>query len=105
MSIEWLLVKNKDTKTQKKVLQNTQKEDELSDNIYNPSFEIALCCDCGYEGTYAHGKKDFNYLGKGKKGFINFECPNCKRRIQYQFSTTKTTIKKSILRFLLRVFR
>ena len=51
MSIEWLLVKNKDTKTQKKVLQNTQKEDELSDNIYNPSFEIALSCDCGYEGV------------------------------------------------------
>jgi len=99
MSIEWLLVKNKDTKIQKKVLQRTQKENELSDKIHNKLFEIDLRCDCGYEGTYAYNKKDFNFVGKDKKGLAYFECPNCKRRLQHEISTTKTKIQKKIFRF------
>ncbi len=111
MSIEWLLIKNKEIEAQRKTLQSTQKEkdctqinqmtgwDSSSSKVPNLPFEIELHCDCGYEGTVVRGKTDFKFIGKGKKNFAYFECPNCKRHLRYDCSTGKIKIKKGVFGF------
>lgn len=72
--------------------------------IRNGHYVIDLNCPCGWEGTCTYGKLDAELLGKDRKGFIYFECPKCKRHLQYDPVTGKIRTKKGILGFLLGRF-
>lgn len=61
---------------------------------------IDLACLCGYEGTVTYGGMDFKLFGKDRKGFLYFECPECKRHLQYDPITGKIRSRKGILGFL-----
>ena len=61
---------------------------------------IDLVCVCGYEGTVTYGQMDFELLGKDKKGFLYFGCPECKHHLQYDPITGKIKTRKGILGFL-----
>lgn len=134
MSIEWILMKTTDIEAQRKVLEKAHKEGRLSDEVYNKKlrelnqvsnscedesqlggnklgakvkdrhFEIDLRCDCGYEGTVTCGEMDVKLVGKDKKGFVHFECPSCKRHLQYDCSDGTVKTAKSLLDVLLRRF-
>jgi hypothetical protein len=135
MSIEWLLTKAPDTETQKKALERTQEEGELSDKVHDSkpkepnrtaengqpegqpkdihassaetqgrASEIDLRCDCGYEGTVALGEMDSKLTGKDEKGTVFFDCPDCGRHLQYDYSTGKIKAKKGVLGALLGRF-
>ena len=58
---------------------------------------IDLVCVCGYEGTVTYGQMDFELLGKDKKGFMYFGCPECKRHLQYDPIAGKIKTRKGIL--------
>ena len=108
MSIEWLLVKNKDSEEKQKNSPRAQQEgkddqkSELDENLSgfdarNFPSEIELRCSCGYEGIVSKSKSDFKFLRQDKKSCIYFECSNCKRHLKYDCSTGKVKIKKGIL--------
>lgn len=88
MSIEWLLVKNKDTDKQK------GKPDKESPN------EVKLHCHCGLEGMFSINRTDFEFLGEDKKGYAYFVCTNCTRHLRYDISTGKIKIKKGAFGFV-----
>jgi len=67
-------------------------------------FTCDLICPCGYEGTVTYGQMDFELLGKDRKGFLYFKCPECKRHLQYDPITGKIKTKKGILGLLLGRF-
>ena len=92
MSIEWLLVKNKDIEEQK------GKPDKESPSVetQKSSNELILHCDCGFEGIFSMSKADFEFLGEDNKGYAYFQCTNCTRHLRYDISTGKTKIKKGI---------
>ena len=107
MSIEWLLVKNKDSKAQQKNTQHNQKEekddqkikrDEESSSVETQKSpnELKLHCDCGFEGIFSMSKADFEFLGEDNKGYAYFQCTNCTRHLRYDISTGKTKIKKGV---------
>jgi predicted RNA-binding Zn-ribbon protein involved in translation (DUF1610 family) len=79
-------------------------EDSLGAKMQCRHFEIDLRCDCGYEGTATIDKMDSTLSKKRKKGFAYFECPNCKRHLQYDCLTGKIKTKKGILKVLLGRF-
>ncbi len=58
---------------------------------------IDLVCVCGYEGTVTYGQMDFRLLGKDRKGFLYFECPECERHLQYDPISGKIKARKGIL--------
>jgi hypothetical protein len=87
MSIEWLLVKTKGTDEHK---------DSLVKELPN---EVKLNCNCGFEGIYATYQADFKFIGKDKKGYAYFRCPNCTRHLWYDISNGKTKIKKRFFHF------
>lgn len=65
--------------------------------IQNGHYIIDLSCTCSYKGVMSHEKMDFKLLGKDKKGFIYFECPKCKKHLQWNCMTGKVKVKESIL--------
>ncbi|MEW6171032.1 MAG: hypothetical protein AB1472_05705 [Candidatus Omnitrophota bacterium] len=73
--------------------------------ISNGHFIIELNCPCGCSGTVTHGKLDFKLLGKDKKGFLYFECPKCKKHLQYDNVTGKVKAQSGILGFLFGRFK
>lgn len=72
----------------------------LGAKIRNGHYVIDLNCPCGWEGTCTYGKLDAELLGKDRKGFIYFECPRCKRHLQYDPVTGKIKTRKGIFGFL-----
>jgi hypothetical protein len=72
----------------------------LGAKIQNGHYVIELRCPCGYEGTVTYGRMEFVLLGKDKKGFLYFKCPECKRHLQYDPITGKIKTQKGILGFL-----
>jgi len=89
---------------------NSENESQLRDG-YLPSpkvkkrqFELDLRCECGYEGTVIQNNMDTNLPEKQKKGFVYFECPSCKRHLQYDCLTGKIKTKKGIWGVLLGKF-
>lgn len=68
--------------------------------VQNGHYVIDLECPCGYKGTETFGKMDFKLLGKDRKGFLYFGCPECERHLQYDPITGKIRSRKGILGFL-----
>jgi hypothetical protein len=93
-----------------KKIQDYETERQLRDvgilgaKIQNGHYVIELHCPCGYEGTVVYGQMDFELLGKDRKGFLYFKCPECKRHLQYDPVTGRIRTKKGILGFLLGRF-
>jgi hypothetical protein len=89
-----------------KKIQDYETERQLRDvgvlgaKIQNGHYVIDLRCPCGYEGTVTYGQMDFELLGKDRKGFLYFSCPECKCHLQYDPVTGKIKTKKGILGFL-----
>lgn len=111
MSIEWLLVKNKESEAQQKNSSRDQQEekdnqkgkpDEQSPSVETQKSpnELKLHCSCGYEGIFSMSKADFEFLGEDKKGYAYFKCTNCTRHLRYDISTGKVKIIKGILSVL-----
>ena len=59
-----------------------------------------ICPRCGREGENTFGNVCFRVLGKDRKGFLYFECPDCKEHLQYDPVTGQIRIRKGILGFL-----
>lgn len=94
---------NQETKNCK---EERQHKDEYSSSAktQNRHPEIDLRCDCGFEGTVTCDKMYPRLLEKDKKDFVYFECPNCKRHLQYNYLTGNIKTKKGIFRALLCKF-
>ena len=103
-------VYNKKLKELYKAAVNSQGQSRLRDESILPAklqdqqFEIDLRCDCGYEGAVTCGEMDVKLVGKDKKGFVHFECPSCKRHLQYDCSNGTVKTAKGLLDVLLRRF-
>lgn len=68
--------------------------------IRNGHIIINLNCPCGWQGIVTHGQMQAELLGKDRKGFIYFQCPQCKEHLQYAPTSGKVKIRKGILGFL-----
>jgi len=131
MSIEWLLAKTTGDVTQKRPPGKSREQDGLSDknhglrssepkqaedrdkeslhkavcsssaNIQNRASETIFRCRCNYAGTINPVKADFKLLRTDNNGVAYFECPNCKRRFQYELTTGQIKIQKGLLGVLL----
>ena len=74
-------------------------------DMKNGHIVIKLVCPrCGTEGENTCGNISFRILGKDCKGFLYFECPQCKEHLQYNNITGHMKIRKGILGFLFRKF-
>lgn len=76
----------------------------LSPEIKHRQIELNFRCECGFEGTVNQDNMDKKLPEKHKKGFVTFECPNCKRQIQYDHSTGTYRTPKGILGVLFGKF-
>lgn len=72
--------------------------------IQNGHIIINLNCPCGWQGIVTHGQMQAELLGKDRKGFIYFQCPQCKEHLQYDSITGKIKTRKGILGFVFRRF-
>jgi len=63
-----------------------------------------LCPRCGTGGEVTYGSISFRILGKDQKGFLYFECPDCKEHLQYDPMTGRIRIRKGLLGFLFGKF-
>ncbi len=61
---------------------------------------LELSCSCGWKGIVTCGEMDARLLGKDPKGFIYFECAQCKRHLRYDPIQGKTATRKGVLGFL-----
>lgn len=100
-------VYNSKAKELNKKIKDYEMEGQLKDagvlgaaKIRNRHYVIDLNCPCGWEGTCTYGKLDAELLGKDRKGFIYFECPSCKRHLQYDPVTGRIRTQKGLLGFL-----
>lgn len=75
-----------------------------SAKMQNRTSEINFRCRCGYAELVNNSTTDFKLLRTDSKGFIYFECPNCKRHLRHNLSTGTIKIKKGFLGFLLGKF-
>ena len=97
---------NKKIEELNKKISDYEAESELEDEavlgvkVEDGHCVIDLKCPCGCGGTVTFGKLDFKVLGKDGKGYIYFECPVCKERLQYDPLTGNTKTRKGILGFL-----
>lgn len=74
-------------------------------SVSNEHIVIKLKCPrCGTEGENTCGSISFRILGKDRKGFLSFECPNCKEHLKYDPITGRISIRKGILGFLFSKF-
>jgi len=81
---------------------NSAAKNDLDNGSSIPKIEdehwvIDLVCVCGYKGTVTYGQMDFKVLGKDKKGFLYFGCPECKLHLQYDPLTGKIKTRRGIL--------
>jgi len=68
-------------------------------------FVVKLKCpSCGTEGENVYGKLDFKVLGKDTEGFMYFECPDCKKHLQFDVMTGTIKYQKGLLGFLFGKF-
>ncbi len=101
--------------SQKEVLDAKIKDYEAAEQVKEMGFKgikisdghflIELNCPCGCSGTVTYGKMDFKLLGKDKKGFLYFECPKCKKHLQYDNVNGKIKLQSGILGFLFGRFK
>ena len=66
-------------------------------NVRENHFTIKLTCRCGWSDVVSYVNMDAILLGKDKKGFIYFQCPNCWSKLQFDSKTGKTKTRKGIL--------
>lgn len=66
-------------------------------NIQDGHIVIDLSCPCSYKSIFTYNKMDFALLGKDRKGYLYFECPECKQHLQYDPLTRKIRTKRGIL--------
>ena len=94
---------NKKMEDMNKRISNYELEKNIKDlgirgaKVQNGYYVIDLECPCGYKGVETFGKMDFKLLGKDKKGFLYFGCPECERHLQYDPVTGKIKTRKGIL--------
>ncbi len=74
----------------------TEHRGDSTPKVRERHWVIDLARLCGYEGTVTYGQIDFELLGKDRKGFLYFRCPECKRHLQYDPITGKIRSRKGI---------
>ena len=72
--------------------------ESITDDLKNRE-RVCPCCK-----TKAFFFGGLQFKGKDKKGFLNFECPNCKRHLQYDSLKGNIKIQKDLLGFLFSRF-
>ena len=95
-------------------IQQREHEDTLKGPFRNnPAADIRkghivlklTCPSCGTRGENTHGNIDFQILGKDQDGFLYFECPKCRKHLQYDPMTGNIKTRKGLLGFLFGIFR
>ena len=86
--------------TQERIKRMSGKDNPTLD-MKNGHIVIKLVCPCcGTEGENTCGSISFRILEKDRKGFLYFECPDCKEHLQYDPTSGQIKIRKGILGFL-----
>jgi hypothetical protein len=55
-------------------------------NMYIKKGHLAVklkCLSCGKSGETTYGSEEFKSLGKDRLGHLYFECPQCKKHLQF----------------------
>jgi ribosomal protein L25 (general stress protein Ctc) len=90
------------------VLDNEQEMINKVSGSPNPTLRIKekhivirlKCPRCGTEGENTCNSICFRILGKDRKGYLYFECPDCKEHLQYDPVTGNIRTRKGLLGFL-----
>ncbi|GAI29114.1 unnamed protein product, partial [marine sediment metagenome] len=75
--------------------------DQIEPVVDNLKNKQGVCPFCEREGGFF---REFQFKGKDKKGFLYFECPSCKKHLQYDSLTRSIRTQKGLLRFLFSRF-
>jgi hypothetical protein len=67
-------------------------------------FVVNLSCSCGWRGTATHSADKPKFLGDGSKGHIYFECPGCRRVVQYHCWSAASKTRGYIWSLMHRIF-